>query len=91
MKCCCTVYVSFGFKEVYILLYLLCDVSSFEMQIAHTQVLMILVNDVIFELIDSIVKKAQQRLYFLRQLRKFNLPQELLKQFYSTIIESARQ
>ncbi len=33
--------------------------------------------------IDSIVRKAQQRLYFLRQLRKFNLPQELLKQFYS--------
>ncbi len=39
--------------------------------------------------IDSIVRKAQQRLYFLRQLRKFNLPQELLKQFYSAIIESA--
>ncbi len=38
--------------------------------------------------IDSIVKKAQQRLHFLRQLRKFNLPQELLKQFYSAIIES---
>ncbi|KAL0193319.1 hypothetical protein M9458_011615, partial [Cirrhinus mrigala] len=38
--------------------------------------------------IDSIVKKAQQRLYFLRQLRKFNLPQELLKQFYSAIIRS---
>ena len=38
--------------------------------------------------IDSIVKKAQQMLYFLRQLRKFNLPQELLKQFYSAIIES---
>ncbi len=37
---------------------------------------------------DSTVKKAQQRLYFLRQLRKFNLPQELLKQFYSAIIES---
>ncbi len=37
---------------------------------------------------DSIVKKAQQRLYFLRQLRKFNMPQELLKQFYSAIIES---
>ncbi len=36
----------------------------------------------------SIVKKAQQRLYFLRQLRKFNLPQELLNQFYSAIIES---
>ncbi len=38
--------------------------------------------------IDSIVKKAQQRLYFLRQLRKYKLPQELLKQFYSAIIES---
>ncbi len=38
--------------------------------------------------IESIVKKAQQRLYFLHQLRKFNLPQELLKQFYSAIIES---
>ncbi len=38
--------------------------------------------------IESIVKKAQQRLYFLRQLRKFNLPQELLKKFYSAIIES---
>ncbi len=36
----------------------------------------------------DIVKKAQQRLYFLRQLRKINLPQELLKQFYSAIIES---
>ncbi|KAK3570103.1 hypothetical protein QTP86_011150, partial [Hemibagrus guttatus] len=35
--------------------------------------------------IDSIIKKAQQRLYFLRQLRKFNLPQELLTQFYSAI------
>ncbi len=29
-----------------------------------------------------VVKKAQQRLYFLRQLRKFNLPQELLKKLY---------
>ncbi len=38
--------------------------------------------------IEAIVKKAQQRLYFLRQLRKFNLPQELLKQFYTAIIES---
>ncbi len=33
-------------------------------------------------------KKAQQRLYFLHQLRKFNLPKELLIQFYSAIIES---
>ncbi len=32
--------------------------------------------------------KTQQRLYFLRQLRKFNLPQELLIQFYSAIVES---
>ncbi len=39
-------------------------------------------------IIDPIVKKAQQRLYFLSQLRNFNLPQELLKQFYSAIIES---
>ncbi|KAL0162157.1 hypothetical protein M9458_041553 [Cirrhinus mrigala] len=38
--------------------------------------------------IDSIAKMAQQRLYFLRQLKKFNLPQELLKQFYSAVIES---
>ncbi len=38
----------------------------------------------------SIAKKAQQRLYFLRQLRKFNLPQELLKQLYSAIIETVR-
>ncbi len=36
----------------------------------------------------SIVKMAPQRLYFLRQLRKFNLPQELLKPFYSDIIGS---
>ncbi len=35
--------------------------------------------------IESMVKKAQQRLHFLHQLRKFNLPQELLKQFYSAI------
>ncbi len=38
--------------------------------------------------IDFIAKKAQQRLYLLRQLRKFNLPQELMKQFYSAIIKS---
>ncbi len=38
--------------------------------------------------IESIVKKAQQKLCFLHQLRKFNLPQELLKQFYSAIIVS---
>ncbi|KAI2647318.1 putative RNA-directed DNA polymerase from transposon BS [Labeo rohita] len=38
--------------------------------------------------IDFIVKKAQQRLYFLRQLKKFNLPQALMTQFYSAVIES---
>ncbi len=38
--------------------------------------------------IDSIMKKAQQMLYFLRQQRKFNLQQQLLKQFYSAIIKS---
>uniref|UniRef100_A0A7N8WMP4 Reverse transcriptase domain-containing protein n=1 Tax=Mastacembelus armatus TaxID=205130 RepID=A0A7N8WMP4_9TELE len=38
--------------------------------------------------IDSITKKAQQRLYFLRQLKKFNLPQTRLTQFYSAVIES---
>ncbi|KAK0148957.1 putative RNA-directed DNA polymerase from transposon BS [Merluccius polli] len=38
--------------------------------------------------IDTVIKKAQQRMYFLRQLRKFNLPQELLIQFYTAIIQS---
>ena len=38
--------------------------------------------------ISSIIKKAQQRMYFLRQLRKFNLSQELMVQFYTATIES---
>ncbi|KAK9515536.1 hypothetical protein VZT92_026176 [Zoarces viviparus] len=38
--------------------------------------------------INTIMKKVQQRLYFLRQLRKFNVPQELLNLFYSAIIQS---
>ncbi len=38
--------------------------------------------------IDSIVKKAQQRLFFLHQLKKFNLPQAHMTQFYSAVIES---
>ncbi|KAK3522700.1 hypothetical protein QTP86_030096, partial [Hemibagrus guttatus] len=38
--------------------------------------------------IDATIKKAQQRLYFLRQLRKFNLPKELLIHFDSAVIES---
>ncbi|XP_060943815.1 ribonuclease inhibitor-like, partial [Limanda limanda] len=38
--------------------------------------------------ISKIIKKALQRLYFLRQLRKLNLPQELLILFYTAVIES---
>ncbi|XP_068104011.1 UDP-N-acetylglucosamine transferase subunit ALG13 [Hyperolius riggenbachi] len=38
--------------------------------------------------ISSIQQKAQQRLYFLRQLRKFGLAQEILTSFYSATIES---
>ncbi len=38
--------------------------------------------------IDSIMKKAQQRLFFLRQLKKFNLPPAHMTQFYSAVIES---
>ncbi|KAK3521157.1 hypothetical protein QTP70_000517 [Hemibagrus guttatus] len=38
--------------------------------------------------IDSIVKNAQLRLFFLRQLKKYILPQERLTQFYSAVIES---
>ena len=33
-------------------------------------------------------KKAQQRLYFLRQLKKFRVKQDILMQFYRSIIES---
>ncbi len=39
--------------------------------------------------IDCNVKKGQQRLYFLLQVRKFSLPQKLLLHFYSTVIESS--
>ncbi|KAM9355553.1 BCL2 modifying factor 1 isoform 1-T2 [Pholidichthys leucotaenia] len=38
--------------------------------------------------IDTVRKKAQQRLFFLRQLKKFDLPQELLVVFYTAIIQS---
>ena len=36
---------------------------------------------------DAVVKKAQQRLYFLRQLKKFELRREILVQFYRSAIE----
>src|SRR4029434_4348794 len=38
--------------------------------------------------INTIIKKAQQRIFFLRQLWKYNLPQELLIMFYTAVIES---
>ena len=38
--------------------------------------------------VDSITKKAQQRMYFRGQIRKFNLPQELLTQCYMAIVQS---
>ncbi|KAK9529744.1 hypothetical protein VZT92_013819 [Zoarces viviparus] len=38
--------------------------------------------------ISSITKKAQQRMYFLRQLNKFNLPKTMMVNFYRAIIES---
>ena len=37
---------------------------------------------------DQIVKKAQQRLYFMRRLRSFHVSQELLVKFYRAVIES---
>ncbi|KAK3569190.1 hypothetical protein QTP86_026472, partial [Hemibagrus guttatus] len=38
--------------------------------------------------IRSLTKKAQQRMYFLRQLKKFLLPMKMLVNFYTAIIES---
>ena len=38
--------------------------------------------------IRSLTKKAQQRMYFLRQLKKFNLPKTMMVHFYTAIIES---
>ncbi|KAK9529966.1 hypothetical protein VZT92_011510 [Zoarces viviparus] len=49
----------------------------------------IISQDLKWELnISSITKKAQQRMYFLRQLRQFNLPKTMLVHFYRAIIES---
>ena len=36
----------------------------------------------------ALVKKAQKRMFFLRQLKKFRLPRSMLTQFYTAIIES---
>ena len=38
--------------------------------------------------VDSTLKKAQQGMYFLRQLKKFGLRREILVQFYRAVIES---
>ena len=38
--------------------------------------------------IDAVVKKAQQRLYFLLQLQKFRLRREILVQFYCSADEN---
>ncbi|TWW69358.1 hypothetical protein D4764_18G0001640 [Takifugu flavidus] len=38
--------------------------------------------------ISSLIKKAQQRMFFLRLLRKLKLPPRMLAQFYTAIIES---
>ncbi|KAK3545102.1 hypothetical protein QTP70_000576 [Hemibagrus guttatus] len=38
--------------------------------------------------IRSLTKKAQKRIYFLRQLKKFLLPVKMLVNFYTAIIES---
>ncbi|XP_034060745.1 uncharacterized protein LOC117538897 [Gymnodraco acuticeps] len=36
----------------------------------------------------SLIKKAQQRMFFLRQLKKFNLPNTTMVNFYTSIMES---
>ena len=38
--------------------------------------------------IDSTLKKTQQRIYFLHQLKKFGLWSEILVQFYRAVMES---
>ena len=49
----------------------------------------ILSQDLKWELnISSLIKKAQQRMYFLWQLKKFNLPKTMMVHFYTAIIES---
>ena len=49
----------------------------------------IISQDLKWELnISSLIKKAQQRMDFLRQLKKFNPPRTMMVHFYSSIIES---
>ena len=49
----------------------------------------IISQDLKWELnITALLKKAQQRLYFLRQLRKYRLSRTMMTQFYTAMIES---
>ena len=49
----------------------------------------IITQDLKWELnIRSLTKKGQQRMFFLRQLKKFNLPKTMMVHFYTAIIES---
>ena len=49
----------------------------------------ILSQDLKWELnISSLTKKAHQRMYFRRQLKKLNLPKTMMVHFYTAIIES---
>ncbi|KAF7640908.1 hypothetical protein LDENG_00006300 [Lucifuga dentata] len=49
----------------------------------------IITRDLKWELtISSLTKKAQQRMYFLQQLKKFKLPTAMMVVFYTSIIES---
>ncbi|XP_077938863.1 uncharacterized protein LOC144383736 [Gasterosteus aculeatus] len=48
----------------------------------------IITQDLKWELNISSITKAQQRLFFMRQLKKFNLPKTMMVHFYTAIIES---
>ncbi|XP_050922030.1 uncharacterized protein LOC108902551 isoform X1 [Lates calcarifer] len=49
----------------------------------------IITQDLKWELnISSLIKKAQQRMYFLWQLKEFSLPRTMMVHFYTSIIES---
>ncbi|XP_070411312.1 uncharacterized protein [Nothobranchius furzeri] len=63
-------------------------ISSSKRSNPATATLCPIIRDLKWETINSIVKKAQQMMYFLRHLRKFGLPQELLIIFYTAAVES---
>ncbi|KAL6109964.1 uncharacterized protein ACO6RY_19143 [Pungitius sinensis] len=49
----------------------------------------IITQDLKWEMIiSSIIKMAQQRFFFLRQLKKMNLPKMMMVHFYTAIMES---